>query len=81
MIGIQIRAISFVDDGLNAVLDILQECGQVNTLFLSAFTYDIETGGRQLPGRPFPDYGRQEYDRFHGGNYATPHLQFYSYTV
>ena len=81
MIGIQIGAISFVDEGLNKVLDTLQERGQVNTLFLSAFTYDIGTGGRQVPGRPFPDHGVQEYDNFHGGNYATPHLQFYADTV
>jgi hypothetical protein len=81
MIGIQIGAISFVDEGLNKVLDTLQERGQVNTLFLSAFTYDIGTGGRQVRGRPFPDHGVQEYDNFHGGNYATPHLQFYADTV
>ena len=47
MIGIQISAISFVDEGVNKVLDILQEQGQVNALFLSTFTYDGGTGGRQ----------------------------------
>jgi hypothetical protein len=80
-IGIQIGAISFVDEGINKVLDILQERGQVNTLFLSAFTYDIGTGGRQVRSRPLPDHGKQEYDNFHGGNYATPHPQFYADTV
>src|ERR1017187_9610908 len=34
MIGIQISAVSFVDEGVNKVLDILQERGQVNALFL-----------------------------------------------
>jgi hypothetical protein len=39
MIGIQIGAISFVDEGTEKVLDILQERGGVNTLFLAVFTY------------------------------------------
>jgi hypothetical protein len=81
MIGIQIGAISFVDEGVNQVLDILQERGNVNTLFLSAFTYDLGTGGRQVPSRPLPDHGKQAYDNFHGGNYATPHPEFYTDTV
>jgi TAT (twin-arginine translocation) pathway signal sequence len=81
MIGIQIGAISFVDEGVNQVLDVLQERGQVNTLFLSTFTYDLGTGGRQVPSRPLPDHGKQEYDKFHGGNYATPHSEFYKDTV
>ena len=81
LIGIQISAISFVDEGVGKVLDILQEKGGVNALFVSAFTYDRGTGGRQVPGRPLPDHGKQEYDDFHGGDFATPHPQFYSDTV
>jgi hypothetical protein len=81
MIGIQISAVSFVDEGVNKVLDILQERGKVNTLFLSTFTYDGGTGGRQVKSRPLPDHGKQEYDNFHGGNFATPHAQFYTDTV
>ncbi len=81
MIGIQIGAISFVDEGVNKVLDILQERGQVNALFLSTFTYDGGTGGRQVKSRPLPDHGVQAYDNFHGGNFATPHRQFYTDTV
>ncbi|HEX4756428.1 MAG TPA: twin-arginine translocation signal domain-containing protein [Terracidiphilus sp.] len=81
MIGIQISAISFTDEGVNKVLDLLQERAQVNTLFLSAFTYDLGTGGRQVPSRPLPDHGPREYDHFHGGNFATPHAQFYVDTI
>jgi hypothetical protein len=78
-IGIQIGAVSFVDEGVDAVLDILQERGTVNTLFLATFTYGRGIAGRQVPGQPLPDHGKQEYDQktFHGGNYATPHPQFY----
>src|SRR3984957_6308639 len=82
MIGIQVGAVSFLDEGTDAVLDILQERGAVNTLFLATFTYGRGIGGRQVPGQPLPDHGKQEYDlNFHGGNFATPHLQYYKNTV
>ena len=41
MIGIQAGAVSFVDEGVERVLDIFQEQGAVNTIFLAAFTYEI----------------------------------------
>ncbi|MBS1665578.1 MAG: hypothetical protein JST68_31350 [Bacteroidetes bacterium] len=81
LVGLQIGAISFVDEGINQVLDNIQERGQVNTLFLATFTYDTGIGGRQLPGYPFPDHGKQEYLDFRGGNFATPHAQFYKNTI
>jgi hypothetical protein len=81
-IGIQVGAISFVDEGTEKVLDILQERGGVNTLFLAVFTYGRGIAGRQIPGQPLPDHGKQEYDlNFHGGNFATPHPEFYKNTV
>jgi hypothetical protein len=82
-IGIQIGPDSFVDEGTNKVLDILQERGAVNTLYLSTFTYDRGITGRQIPGKAFPDHGVQESDEnyFHGGNYATPHARFYNNTA
>jgi hypothetical protein len=82
MIGIQIGAISFVDEGVEKVLDILQERACVNTLFLAVFTYGRGIAGRQIPGQPLPDHGKQEYDlNFYGGNFATPHAQYYKNTV
>ncbi len=83
MVGIQIGAVSFVDEGTEKVLDILQERAGVNTLFLAVFTYGRGIAGRQIPGYPLPDHGKQEYDvnSFHGGNYATPHPQYYKHTV
>ena len=81
-IGIQIGSISFLDEGTEKVLDILQEKACVNTLFLATFTYGNGIASRQLPGHPLPDHGVQAYDdRFHGGNYATPHPQFYKNTI
>ena len=82
MIGIQVGAISFIDEGTEKVLDILQERACVNTLFLAVFTYGRGIAGRQIPGYPLPDHGKQEYDlNFHGGNFATPHPQYYKNTV
>jgi hypothetical protein len=82
MIGIQAGAISFVDEGTEKVLDVLQERGSVNTIFLAVFTYGRGIAGRQIPGQPLPDHGKQEYDlNFHGGNFATPHPEFYKNTV
>jgi hypothetical protein len=83
MVGIQVGATSFVDEGVDQVLDIFQEQGAINTIFLNAFTYGRGLAGRQVPGQPFPDHGKQESDNgiFHGGNYATPHSKFYRHTV
>jgi hypothetical protein len=82
VIGIQIGAASFVDEGTEKVLDVLQERAYVNTLFLATFTYGRGISGRQIKGFPFPDHGVQAYDdNFHGGNYATPHTQYYKNTV
>ena len=82
MIGIQVGAISFVDEGTEKVLDVLQERAYVNTLFVAVFTYGRGIAGRQIPGQPLPDHGKQEYDlKFHGGNFATPHPQYYRKTI
>src|SRR5262245_1471239 len=82
-VGIQVGAVSFVDEGTEKVLDVLQERGAVDTIYLTTFTYGRGLAGRQIPGQPFPDHGVQESDEkfFRGGNYATPHPAFYRDTV
>ncbi|HXG32097.1 MAG TPA: hypothetical protein VNJ11_01940 [Bryobacteraceae bacterium] len=81
MIGIQVGAVSFVDEGTEQVLDIFQQRAAINTIFLAVFTYGRGIAGRQVPGQPLPDHGKQEYDlEFHGGNYATVHPQYYKDT-
>src|SRR5690349_9074947 len=52
IIGLQVGSISFVDEGVDQVLDVLQERGRVNTIFLAAFTYGRGIAGRQIPGQP-----------------------------
>jgi hypothetical protein len=46
MVGMQVGAVSFVDEGTDAVLDIFQSNG-INTLFLATLTY-----GRGVAGPP-----------------------------
>jgi hypothetical protein len=79
-IGIQIGAVSFADEGVDRVLDILQSQASVNTLFIAAFTYGRGIAGRQVPGQPLPDHGKQEYDTgtFHGGSYAAIYPEYYA---
>src|SRR5438034_10506844 len=82
MVGIQVGAVSFVDEGTDKVLDGFQEMAGINTLFLATFTYGRGIAGRQLRGQPLPDHGKQEYDdNFRGGNFATPHPQYYRHTT
>jgi hypothetical protein len=81
-IGIQAGAVSFLDEGTEKVLDTLQELGAINTIFLATFTYGRGIGGRQPRGSPLPDHGKQEYDDdYRGGNFATPHPQYYRNTA
>ena len=82
MIGIQVGAISFIDEGTEKVLDNFEQRASINTLFLAVFTYGRGIAGRQVPGQPLPDHGKQAYDLdFHGGNYARVHPQYYANTV
>ncbi len=83
MVGIQVGAVSFVDEGVEKVLDIVQHDGAVNTLFIATFTYGRGIAGRQVPGQPLPDHGPREYDTntFHGGSYTRIRPQYYRDTV
>ena len=80
-IGIQIGAVSFVDEGTEKVIDLLREAGGVDTLFVATFTYGRGIAGRQPRPNPLPDHGKQEYDdNFRGGIFFTPHAQHYGKT-
>lgn len=72
MIGIQIGAVSFVDEGTDKVIEECQKDAFVDTLFVATFTYGRGIGGRQVPGQPLPDHGKQKYDTdtFVGGCYT-----------
>jgi hypothetical protein len=80
IIGIQLGAVSLVDEGTENVLDILQERAAVNALFPAVFSYSSGTAGRQLRGHPYPGHGKQGPGQFRGGNFATVHPEFYKDT-
>src|SRR2546430_13263081 len=81
MVGIQVGAGSFVDEGTDRVLDGFEKMAAINTLFVATFTYGRGIAGPQLRGQPMPDHGGQEYDdAFRGGNFPTPHPQLYRRT-
>ena len=83
MIGIQVGAVSFVDEGVEKVLDEFQQDAAINTLFVATFTYGRGIAGRQVPGQPLPDHGKQQYDTdtFKGGSYTRTHPEYYRDTV
>jgi hypothetical protein len=82
MIGIQVGAVSFVDEGVEPVLDALEQRAHVNTLFVATFTYGRGIAGRQVPGQPLPDHGKQEYDtNFYGGNFTKIDPKYFQHTA
>jgi hypothetical protein len=81
-ISIQLGAVSLIDEGVENVLDILQERAGVNALIPAVFSFSNGTAGRQSKGQPLPDHGKQEYDaNLHGGNFARVHPQYYRDTA
>lgn len=82
LVGIQIGATSFRDEGIVPVLDTVQQRAGVNALFLATPTWNRATGGRVEPGYAFPDHGPQENDaNWSGGNYAEVHPEYYRNTM
>lgn len=45
IVGIQIGAVSFMDEGVEKALDMVQQAGKVNTLFLATFPYGRGSDG------------------------------------
>jgi hypothetical protein len=81
MIGLQVGAVSFMDEGTEKTLDILQNDGGVNTLFIATFSYGRGIAGRQVPGQPLPDHGKQVYDTdFHGGCFTKFDVKYFKDT-
>src|SRR5580692_9021038 len=83
MVGMQVGAVSFVDEGVEKCLDVFQQDGGVNTLFIATFTYGRGIAGRQVPGQPLPDHGKQQYDTdtFHGGCYTRADPKYFVNTA
>ena len=81
VIGIQVGARSFVDEGVERVLDTFQQVAGVNVVMPAVFTYGRGLAGRQIPGQPLPDHGIRAYDEIHGGSYSKLYPEFYQNSV
>src|SRR5215212_5378339 len=77
-VGIQIGAISFIDEGVEQVLDLLQERAGINALLISALSWSRGNAGRAAYG--FPDHGVQEPDNLQGGAFFKPNPIYYEAT-
>jgi hypothetical protein len=77
-VGIQIGAISFIDEGVEPVLDLLQEQAGVNALMISALSWSRGNAGRALYG--FPDHGEASPDHLQGGAFYEPNPDYYTAT-
>lgn len=83
MIGIQLGAVSLLDEGTDKVLEECRRDAFVNTLFIATFTYGRGIAGRQIPGQPLPDHGKQQYDTdtFVGGCYTKYDSKYFQNTT
>jgi len=78
VVGAQIGAISFVDEGVEPVLDFLQKEAGVNTLYISALSWARGNAGRGSMG--YPDHGPHEPDHLQGGAFFEPDPKYYGAT-
>src|SRR5580704_15193037 len=64
-VGAQVRGFAWVDEGIDQVLDNLQNKGGVNTVWAYTFAYGEQ---RLRPGAGFPDHGKPLSDANAGVN-------------
>jgi hypothetical protein len=81
-VGIQISPISFIDEGVAPLLDLLQGRFGINVLLIGALSWlGLKVGRRiswELEG--WPDHGRQEPYPLKGGSYIRSHKEYYRNT-
>jgi hypothetical protein len=78
LVGVQIGAVSLVDEGVQPVLDLLQEKAGITAVFLATQAFDRGVQGRPMASQPWPGHGHREEDDHRGGSYVTQHPQFYA---
>jgi hypothetical protein len=77
VIALQLGARAFVDEGIDKVLDTIQEKAAVNVIMPAVYTYGEGMAGRQMRGQPPTDHGIQAYAEVVGGAYTRLHPEFY----
>ena len=78
LVGVQIGSISFIDEGVEEPLDILQEKGAVNALMIAALTWAPSVFGRAKGGSA--DHGITEPLDLVGGAFWDPDPKYYDST-
>ena len=81
-VGVQIGPASFVDEGVDAVLDTLQQRVGVNVVFLGTVSWLGLKIGRSISWKidGWPDHGVPEPLEVQGGSYLAHHPEFYRNT-
>jgi len=81
-VGIQISPISFVDEGVEVVLDTLQQRVGVNVLMIGTVSWLGLKAGRSISHKldGWPDHGVPEPLTMKGGAYFHPHPEYYTNT-
>lgn len=77
-VGVQVGAISFVDEGVDATLDRLQRVGRATAICVSALSWSRGNAGRATTG--FPDHGVAEPDELQGGAFFKYDHRYYEGT-
>lgn len=82
-VGIQISPISFIDEGVENVLETLQERVGVNVLLIGTVSWLGLKAGRSISHEldGWPDHGVPEPLTMKGGAYIQPHAEYYRNTV
>ena len=82
-VGIQISPISFIDEGVDTVLETLEERVGVNVLMIGTVSWLGLKAGRSISHEldGWPDHGVPEPLTMKGGAYINPHPEYYQNTL
>ena len=81
-VGIQVSPISFVDEGVEPLLDLLKERFGINALLIGTISWLGLKAGRRVSWKldGWPDHGKPEAGDFKGGSYIAEHPEYYANT-
>ena len=81
-VGLQMGPVSFADEGVEPLLDMLGGRFGVNSLMIGTVSWLGLKVGRRVsrPLEGWPDHGSQSDEPLRGGSYLTPRPQYYANT-
>jgi hypothetical protein len=81
-VGIQISPVSFVDEGTEPLLDLLQDRFGINVLFIGTISWLGLKVGRRISWKldGWPDHGARNPAPLRGGSYIAEHPEYYTNT-